>query len=84
MNDQYTYNYKVVRQFSIMTVAWGVVGMLVGVIIAAQLIWPELNLAPWLAEAGQQRLRRGKFDIDQKRPRPDYLPCTDAGRGGVM
>ena len=50
MNDQYTYNYKVVRQFSIMTVAWGVVGMLVGVIIAAQLIWPELNLAPWLAD----------------------------------
>ena len=26
-----TYNYKVVRQFAIMTVVWGVVGMLVGV-----------------------------------------------------
>jgi cytochrome c oxidase cbb3-type subunit 1 len=38
-----TYNYKVVRQFSVMTVVWGVVGMLVGVIIAAQLTWPELN-----------------------------------------
>ena len=24
-----TYNYKVVRQFSIMTVVWGIVGMLV-------------------------------------------------------
>src|SRR5574343_562623 len=36
------YNDKVVRQFAIMTVVWGVVGMLVGVIIAAQLIWPEL------------------------------------------
>ena len=32
-----TYNDKVVRQFAIMTVVWGVVGMLVGVIIAAQL-----------------------------------------------
>ena len=32
-----TYHYKVVRQFSVMTVVWGVVGMLVGVIIAAQL-----------------------------------------------
>jgi len=42
------YNYKVVRQFSIMTVIWGVVGMLVGVIIAAQLVWPELNIGPWL------------------------------------
>jgi cytochrome c oxidase cbb3-type subunit 1 len=39
-----TYNDKVVRQFAIMTVVWGVVGMLVGVIIAAQLAWPELNL----------------------------------------
>ena len=37
-----TYNYSVVRQFAIMTVVWGVVGMLVGVIIAAQLLWPEL------------------------------------------
>jgi cytochrome c oxidase cbb3-type subunit 1 len=37
------YNYKVVRQFSIMTVVWGIVGMLVGVIIAAQLAWPALN-----------------------------------------
>ena len=32
-----TFNYKVVRQFSIMTVVWGIVGMLVGVIIAAEL-----------------------------------------------
>jgi cytochrome c oxidase cbb3-type subunit 1 len=46
---QTTYNYKVVRQFAVMTVIWGIVGMLVGVIIAAQLVWPELNLAPWLS-----------------------------------
>ena len=45
-----TYNDKVVRQFAIMTVVWGVVGMLVGVIIAAQLTWPELNFGiPWLS-----------------------------------
>ena len=44
-----TYNYKVVRQFSIMTIVWGVVGILVGVIIAAQLVWPILNFdLPWL------------------------------------
>ena len=50
-NTQATvYNDKVVRQFAIMTVVWGVVGMLVGVIIAAQLTWPELNLGiPWLS-----------------------------------
>ncbi|HMY50301.1 MAG TPA: cbb3-type cytochrome c oxidase subunit I, partial [Rhodocyclaceae bacterium] len=43
-----TYNYKVVRQFAIMTVVWGIVGMLVGVIVAAQLVWPQLNVAEWL------------------------------------
>ena len=49
MENHATYNYKVVRQFAVMTVVWGVVGMVVGVFIAAQLIWPELNLAPWLS-----------------------------------
>ncbi|MCP9759237.1 cytochrome-c oxidase, cbb3-type subunit I [Aquitalea sp. S1-19] len=48
METQSTYNYKVVRQFAIMTVVWGIVGMLVGVIIAAQLVWPDLNIGPWL------------------------------------
>ncbi len=37
------YNVKVVKQFAIMTVVWGIVGMLVGVVIAAQLAFPELN-----------------------------------------
>jgi cytochrome c oxidase cbb3-type subunit I len=44
------YNDKVVRQFAVMTVIWGIVGMLVGVIIAAQLYWPALNFdVPWLS-----------------------------------
>jgi cytochrome c oxidase cbb3-type subunit 1 len=44
-----TYNDKVVRQFAIMTVVWGIVGMAVGVLIAAQLLWPALNFdLPWL------------------------------------
>jgi cytochrome c oxidase cbb3-type subunit 1 len=44
-----TYNDKVVRQFAIMTIVWGIVGMLVGVIIAAQLRWPQLNFdISWL------------------------------------
>ena len=43
------YNDRVVRQFALMTVVWGIVGMLVGVIIAAQLLWPALNFdLPWL------------------------------------
>ena len=45
-----TFNYRVVRQFSVMTVVWGIVGMLVGVVIAAQLIWPDLTYGiPWLS-----------------------------------
>ncbi len=44
-----TYNDRVVRQFAIMTVVWGIVGMAVGVLIAAQLAWPALNFdIPWL------------------------------------
>ena len=43
------YDEKVVRQFSIMTIIWGIVGMMVGVLIAAQLAWPILNFdIPWL------------------------------------
>jgi len=50
MQQQTTYNYKVVRQFAIMTLVWGIVGMLVGVVIAAQLLWPDLTFGiPWLS-----------------------------------
>ncbi|RTR33509.1 cytochrome-c oxidase, cbb3-type subunit I [Shewanella atlantica] len=43
------YNYTVVRQFALTTVLWGIIGMSVGVLIAAQLIWPQLNFdTPWL------------------------------------
>ena len=52
METQNSYNDKVVRQFTIMTVVWAVVGMLVGVIIAAELIWPGLSMdLPWLTYA---------------------------------
>jgi len=50
-----TYSDKVVRQFAIMTVVWGVVGMLVGVIIAAQLAWPELNMGISFLSFGRLR-----------------------------
>ena len=50
MSVEQTYNYKVVRQFAIMTVVWGIVGMTVGVVIAAQLAWPALNFdIAWLS-----------------------------------
>src|SRR3546814_8289844 len=45
-----TYNDKVVHQFTVATVFWGIVGMGVGVFIAAQLYWQALNFdIPWLS-----------------------------------
>ena len=52
-----TFNYKVVRQFAIMTVVWGIVGMLVGVIIAAELLWPDLVLWDGISWLSYGRLR---------------------------
>ncbi|MDD3650981.1 cytochrome-c oxidase, cbb3-type subunit I [Immundisolibacter sp.] len=49
------YNDTVVRQFAVMTVVWAIVGMLVGVFIAAELIWPDLN--PGLPFLSYGRLR---------------------------
>ncbi|MCK6432597.1 MAG: cytochrome-c oxidase, cbb3-type subunit I [Burkholderiaceae bacterium] len=44
------YSDTVVRLFALAAVLWGIVGMLVGVIVAAQLAWPELNFGiPFLS-----------------------------------
>lgn len=44
-----TYDDKVIKQFTVMTIVWGIVGMLVGVLIAAQLWIPQLSFdIPWL------------------------------------
>jgi cytochrome c oxidase cbb3-type subunit 1 len=43
------YHDQVIRQFTLATILWGIVGMLVGVVLAAQLAWPVLNFdVPWL------------------------------------
>jgi cytochrome c oxidase cbb3-type subunit 1 len=44
-----SYNYAVVRRFTIMTLIWGILGMSMGVFLAAQLVWPELSFdLPWI------------------------------------
>ncbi|MCW8851996.1 MAG: cytochrome-c oxidase, cbb3-type subunit I [Gammaproteobacteria bacterium] len=49
-NETMTYDYTVVRQFAITTVLLGIVGMLIGVLIASQMAWPVLNFdTPWLS-----------------------------------
>jgi cytochrome c oxidase cbb3-type subunit I/II len=41
--EKFSYDNKIVRNFAIATFVWGIVGMLVGVIVALQLIYPQLN-----------------------------------------
>lgn len=44
------YEFDVVRKFTFMTIIWGIVGMSVGVFIAAQMAWPALNFdTAWLS-----------------------------------
>ncbi len=43
--EKFSYDNKIVRDFAIATLVWGVVGMLVGVLIASQLFAPDLNFS---------------------------------------
>jgi cytochrome c oxidase cbb3-type subunit I/II len=46
--ESFSYDDAIVRKFTLATVLWGVVGMLVGLILALQLAIPQLNLGlPW-------------------------------------
>ena len=46
--EKFSYDNKIVRNFAVATIIWGLVGMLVGLIVALQLTNPKLNLAPFL------------------------------------
>ncbi|HEY8521060.1 MAG TPA: cytochrome-c oxidase, cbb3-type subunit I [Gammaproteobacteria bacterium] len=49
MSQNETYDDHVVRLFLLAATVWGVVGMAIGVLVAAQLAWPSLNFdVPWL------------------------------------
>ena len=55
------YNDKVVRQFAVATVVWGIVGMAVGALIAAQLYWPTIGEGiPWLSYGRLRPLHRAR------------------------
>lgn len=45
--EKFSYDNKIVRDFGIASLLWGAVGMLVGLIIALQLIFPQLNFIEW-------------------------------------
>ncbi len=43
--ERFNYDNKIVRDFGIATIVWGIIGMTVGVLIASQLFFPALNFA---------------------------------------
>ena len=43
------YNYEIVKLFVLATCFWGVVGMAVGLFIALQMAFPDLNIEPYLS-----------------------------------
>ncbi len=48
--EQFSYDNAIVKKFAYATLLWGIVGMLVGLTIALQLIWPALNFeTPWFS-----------------------------------
>ena len=42
--EKFYFDNKIVKQFGVASLFWGVIGMLVGVLIAFQLAYPALNL----------------------------------------
>ena len=47
--ETFRYDDEIVRKFLLATIVWGVVGLLLGVIIATQLVFWETNLGPWFS-----------------------------------
>ncbi|HAY34672.1 MAG TPA: cytochrome-c oxidase, cbb3-type subunit I [Ignavibacteria bacterium] len=52
---KFRYDNKIVRDFAIATIVWGVVGMLVGLIVSLQLINPALNMGNQYTTFGRIR-----------------------------
>ena len=43
--EKFKYDNKIVKLFAYATVFWGVIGMLVGLLVAFQFIFPSLNIS---------------------------------------
>ena len=55
MLEKFNYDNKIVRNFAVATVVWGLIGMTVGLLIAMQLFQPELNLGTQYTTFGRIR-----------------------------
>jgi cytochrome c oxidase cbb3-type subunit I/II len=51
----FSYDNRIVRQFAIATVVWGMVGMLVGLLIAVDLFHPAMNMGQAMTTYGRLR-----------------------------
>lgn len=47
--EKFNYDNRIVRNFAIASFVWGIVGMLVGLIVALQLIFPQLNFLEYFS-----------------------------------
>ena len=53
--EKFTYDNKIVRNFGIATIVWGIIGMLVGLLVATQLFAPSANLGNQYTTFGRIR-----------------------------
>ena len=47
--DSFSYDDSIVRKFLWATIIWGLVGFLMGLIVAIQMAFPQFNLASWFS-----------------------------------
>lgn len=53
--EQFNYDNKIVRNFGIATIIWGIVGMSIGLLVATQLVWPAMNFGIQFSTFGRIR-----------------------------
>ncbi|MEO8446183.1 MAG: cytochrome-c oxidase, cbb3-type subunit I [bacterium] len=53
--EKFSYDNKIVRNFAIATIVWGIVGMIVGLIAALQLAYPPMNFSSQYTSFGRIR-----------------------------
>ncbi len=53
--EKFTYDNKIVRNFGLATIVWGIIGMTVGLLIAVQLFKPSMNLGNQYTTFGRIR-----------------------------
>lgn len=53
--EQFSYDNRIVRNFGVATIVWGLIGMSVGLLAAVQLIWPVMNFENQYTTFGRVR-----------------------------